>query len=124
MLILGIDMVEIERIKKSMIKKRFIEKVFSDLELKEFKNKNFKPQSIAASFCAKEAFSKAIGCGLIGLPFHEVQLLHNSSGKPYISLSGTLKKRFKSSKWEFSVSLTHTKYYASAVVVGYKKEKR
>ena len=34
-MIIGLDMVEISRIKKSMARKSFIKKVFSDLEIKE-----------------------------------------------------------------------------------------
>lgn len=123
-MIVGIDMVEIQRIRKLIVKKSFMKKVFSDLELEDLKKRKFSPQSVAAGFCAKEAFLKAVGLGIRGIGLHEVKLLHNEFGKPYINLDRNIKEKFKNSNLEFSVSLTHTKNYACAVVVGYSKEKR
>ena len=117
-MIIGLDMVEISRIKKSMARKSFIKKVFSDLEIKDLEIRKFNPQSVAAGFCAKEAFLKAVGLGILGIKLHEVQLIHNEVGQPYIVLGGELKEKFKNSEWQFSVSLTHTKNYACAVVIG------
>ncbi len=123
-MIVGVDMIEIPRIKNSMIRKNFIKKVFSDLEIKDLEIRKFNPQSVAAGFCAKEAFLKAVGLGILGIKLHEVQLLHNEVGQPYIVLEGNLKEKFKSSEWQFSVSLTHTKHYACAVVIGCNEGKR
>ena len=117
-------MVEIQRIRKSMQKNKFMRKVFSNLELEDLERRNFSPQSVAAGFCAKEAFLKAVGLGILGIRLHEIKLLHNEAGKPYISLGRNLKERFKNADCEFSVSLTHTKSYACAVVIGYNREKR
>ena len=61
MILTGIDIIEISRIKKSIQNPRFIDKIFSEEEQKELllkKNKRNKIESIAARFCAKEAFAK------------------------------------------------------------------
>ena len=55
----GIDMVEIARIEKSTKSDRFMMRVYGEKELDYFKN-NMSVQSMAAAFCAKEAFGKAL----------------------------------------------------------------
>ena len=73
----GIDMVEIARIKKSMKNPRFLNFILGEEEYDQLKNKNFISQSVAANFCAKEAFAKAVGTGFKGLDIKEVQILRN-----------------------------------------------
>jgi len=109
-------MVEINRIRKSVKNPKFLSLVFGEKENFEIQKK-FSVQSIAARFCAKEAFSKAVGLGFRGFSFKDVEVLHDNLGKPYISLEGSAKKLMKNENYEISVSLTHTKSYASAVVV-------
>lgn len=117
MISIGIDMVEIERIKRSVKNRKFIDLIFSKREIEELKIKNYNIQSIAASFCGKEAFSKAVGTGFRGFYFKDVEILHNSLGKPYIILSGNAKKLFEKNIIYTCISLTHTKNYASAFVL-------
>ena len=117
MFTVGIDMVEIPRIKKSIKNITFITSFFGKEEIKEFERKKFNASSIAASFCAKEAFSKAMGTGFRGFSLKDVQLLHTDLGMPYIKLCNTAKEKFGDLVKEMSVSLTHTENYACAVVI-------
>lgn len=112
----GTDLVEIERIRKSMKNPRFCLRVLGDREYAQLAERGFPAESVAASFCAKEAFSKAVGTGLSGFDFREAQLIRTPSGRPELCLSGRARKLAGS--WGFSVSVTHTREYASAVVVG------
>lgn len=123
MISVGIDLIETSRIKKSIQNPRFLNKVFSSLEIQKLKEKNFNVQSISARFCAKEAFSKAVGLGFRKFTFRDVQIFQDELGKPYIVLDGKAKELFDNSNYEFSVSLTHTKNYASAVVICNDKSK-
>ena len=123
MINVGVDLVETSRIKKSIQNPRFLNKVFSSLEIQKLKEKNFNVQSISARFFAKEAFSKAVGLGFRKFTFRDVQILQDELGKPYIMLEGKAKDLFNNSNYEFSVSLTHTKSYASAVVICNDKSK-
>ena len=118
----GIDMVEIARIKKSMKNPRFLNFILGEEEYDQLKNKNFISQSVAANFCAKEAFAKAVGTGFKGLNIKEVQILRNELGRPYVFLSGKALEIWGKGEYEFSVSLTHTKEFASAVVICFKNE--
>lgn len=117
----GTDIIEIERIKKSIKSVGFIKRVFSQEEIDLFKLKNYSPQTIAANFCGKEAFSKALGSGVIGFALSDVSILRNKSGKPYIKLSNNAQEIAKSKNLEFDISLSHTKEYAVAVVIAQRR---
>ncbi len=118
MLLVGIDLVEIGRIKKSIRNPRFCSRVLGVAEYSQLQMRGFPVQSIAASFSAKEAFAKALGTGIRGFSLDEVELLRNACGKPELKLSGRALKIADSRKLRFSVSVTHTKSYAAAVVIG------
>ncbi len=83
--------------------------------------KQFPKHSVAASFCAKEAFSKAIGTGIKGFNLKDVELLRNEKGMPYFKFSGNALKIVNDKNLRFSVSITHTKEYASAAVVSWRE---
>ncbi len=116
----GIDIVEIERIEKALEKQSFKSFVYSSEELKELENK--KAESYAAAFCAKEAFSKALGSGIDGFKLNEVRVLHNSLGAPYLSLTGNAEKIASNKGLKFALSLSHCEKYAAAVVTAYTEE--
>ena len=118
MVLSGIDLVEIKRIKKSLENERFLEKYFSENERKELAQKNFRPESVAACFAAKEAFLKVMQTGLAGFLLCEIELLHLPSGAPYINLLGKAKQRADEMGLVLSVSITHTKDLAQAIVIG------
>lgn len=116
---IGIDLVEIARIEKSVANPRFLTKLFGGRELAEYKTRGGKSSYIAANFCAKEAFSKAIGTGIRGFSLCEVELLRDRLGKPYLAFTGEAAKIVKSMGLGFETSVSHTKEYAVAVVQAY-----
>lgn len=116
----GTDIIEIKRIKQSIQNPKFLARVFSPMELKYFASKSFNPSSIAANFCAKEAFAKALGTGFRGFSMNEVSVLRDSVGAPYFILSGKAKKIVNEEKFKLSLSISHSKEYATAVVVAYR----
>ena len=118
MLLAGIDLVEINRIKKSMKNPRFLKRVLGMTEYSQLKMRGFPFQSVAASFCAKEAFAKAIGTGIRGFSLSEVELLRSISGNPILKLSGNALKIAQVRKINFAVSVTHTRLYAAVIVIG------
>ena len=61
MIALGIDLLEIDRIRRSLENPRFVRRVFGAQELEQLAARGFPAQSAAACFCAKEAFGKALG---------------------------------------------------------------
>lgn len=122
MLLVGIDLVEINRIEKSIKNPRFCSRVLGKTEYSQLAMRGFPVQSIAASFSAKEAFSKALGTGLRGFAMNEVELLRGENGQPFLNLSGRALEIAQSRNLRFSVSVTHTKLYAAAVVIGEENE--
>ena len=120
----GLDMVEIDRVAACLDNPRFAQRVFGEEEREELMLRRFAPQSAAAAFAAKEAFSKALGTGIRGFALTEVQLLHNELGAPYLKLSGRAKEIAARMGLEFSVSLTHTRDCAAAVVVAVEADRR
>lgn len=117
----GIDMVEIDRIKESAENEKFLSKIFSQEELDyAFKKKN-SAESLAAFFAAKEAFVKAMGSGFRGFSPKEIYIIHDENGKPLLRFSGKAAEKVKESNFSFDVSLTHTNTTASAVVIAFKE---
>lgn len=114
----GIDIIEVERIRKVFENRddKFMRKVFTRNELDY--SRQFKEcyPHLAARFSAKEALYKSIGFGVIH--FHEIEILNEPSGKPYMILHGETKERWESiGSPKILVSLSHTNTVASAVVV-------
>ena len=115
----GIDLIEIDRIKQSMARSSFLRKILGDNEYSELEKRNFPAQSVAVNFCAKEAFLKALGKGLGEVNLAEIELLRRETGQPYLKLSGKALKITQKNNLQFSVSATHTENYASVVVLAY-----
>ncbi len=123
----GIDLIEIERIEKALNRhgERFLKKIFSKTELDrlvKFKDRQVSPRLIAAEvaarFAAKEACSKALGTGIGPVSWREMEVLNEPSGKPILRLTGKAAQIagfLGFTSW--SVSLTHSRGMAAAVVV-------
>lgn len=115
----GIDMVEINRIKKSVENNsNFLIRFFGEDELKLF-NTNNKYERIAGNFAGKEAFSKSIGTGIVGFSLNEVQVLRNELNAPYLKFSGNALKIVEERNFNFSISISHTNENAIAIVIAY-----
>ena len=118
---LGIDIIDIRRIKKNINNKKFISRIFTTNEIKNNKNKN-KEMHYAKRYAAKEAFSKALGTGFRDqLNFKNIEIKNDKLGKPYISKNITLnkliKKKFKINKYNIFLSISDEKNYALANVI-------
>lgn len=116
---LGIDIIEIERIKDAIKKNgdRFLNRLFSKKE-QEYCNqlKNDPSIRFAARFCAKEAVAKALGCGFgKELTFLDIEIQNNQKGKPLVFLSEKANAQFQNPL--LHLSLSHCKLFANAVVI-------
>jgi holo-[acyl-carrier protein] synthase len=115
----GVDIIEIDRFQKAASSSRgsFLRRIYTDAELETSNNK---PSSLAARFAAKEAVMKALGTGAKGINWKEIEVLSTSDGAPFIQLYGkACDKAREIGVSQFSVSLSHSKQYAIAMVVGY-----
>ena len=117
---LGIDMIEVERVAAKIRKnKGFRELVFSAREIEYCESKTNKFEHYAARFAVKEAFFKALGTGWRnGTSFNEIEIQHAEQGKPELILTGETKKTIDPAGIKkISVSISHLKTIASAVVI-------
>jgi len=110
---LGTDIIEIERIRKNM-NERFLHRVFTDKERKRIEGKSYRAAGI---FAAKEAASKALGTGISGFGWRDIEILKKESGEPYICLHGKAEEIAKERGIkEMEISISHCRTYATAVV--------
>lgn len=110
---IGVDTTTISRIEKSIARPGFLERFFGEKERMLFERK--KTQTIAANFAAKEAFSKALGKGLVAFSWQDVQILRDAKGAPYLTFSGAAQRMMQDTT--AFVSMTHEGDYATAFVV-------
>lgn len=109
---IGTDIIEIKRIENAIKKENFLSKYFTE------KEKILELKSIAANFAAKEAFSKALGTGVRGFSLNEIEVLRDELGAPFIVLYGNAEKFVKAKGVKkVHVSVSHSKEYATAVVI-------
>jgi len=113
----GIDLIEIKRIQKAIERHgdRFLDRIYTEAEIKQARGN---APELAARFAAKEAASKALGTGIGPVSWREMETINDFSGKPQLHLHGRaalLAEELGYTTW--SVSLTHSRDTAAAVVV-------
>ena len=116
---LGIDAVDIERFRRLLARRpQAAARIFTDAERSLLSERVDPVPGLAARFAAKEAAMKALGTGLGGVRFADVEVFGGGSAAPRLELSGVAASRAEAlgiRSWH--VSLTHTDSVAAAVVV-------
>lgn len=113
----GIDAIEIARIGRTLddFGERFLRRVYTARERERYAGR---VSELAARFAAKEATSKALGTGIRGIRWRDMEILSNRRGKPVLILHGRAAARAAHlGLTAFDVSLTHTRSEAMAIVV-------
>lgn len=115
---IGTDIADVRRFYKWVKNPNLYRRFFNEKEIKKTGTDDSKCQHYAARFAAKEAFSKALGTGIV-FDLKEVFITNDELGKPVLNVEGkaadTLKNRF--GECVLHVSLSHEKEYAIAFVV-------
>lgn len=121
----GIDIVEVDRIKKAIERggDDFLKRVFTENELKYSNGHKYAYERLAARFAAKEAVLKAFDEGKAKfLRLKEVEVFNDENGKPYIELHGDTKRlKDKDNIDKILISISHTKRLAVANAILIKK---
>ena len=74
---------------------------------------------LAARFAAKEAVMKALGTGTRGIGWKDIEVTRKPTGEPEIALHGRAMVRARKLGIDrLAISLSHSKNYAVASVVG------
>ena len=102
---LGIDIVEISRIKKLMDEnENFLLKVFNEDEIERIKKRKEPYERAGGIFAAKEAVAKALGTGIGKISFKDIKIKYNEDS-PYAEVFDM----------KFDLSISHERSYAVAV---------
>lgn len=114
----GTDIIEIKRVKKAGQRLAFLERVFTAKELSLCRVKADFFASLAARFAGKEAVLKALGSGLSGCRWQDVEILSGENGCPQVSLTGGAAEIARQRGIRrFSLSLSHSREMALAFCV-------
>lgn len=119
LIVTGVDIIEISRIQKTVNRwgSRFLNRIYTESELWHCGQK---ASRLATRFAAKEATMKALGTGVNGINWKDIEVLRGRDTPPGITLHGNASKRARHLGIQgISVSLAHTKEYAVASVVAY-----
>jgi len=123
---IGVDIVENLRINKSLKNSLFIKRIFSNSEILCAKKIKDKRSFYSKRFAAKEAFAKSIGTGFRNdLNFKDISIINDKFGKPSFKITNKIKnivkKNFKTSSFNFFLSISDEKKYSIAYVILQKK---
>jgi holo-[acyl-carrier protein] synthase len=88
----GIDIIEVERVRGTLAQhgERFLQRVYTLQEIEQCRGKAIK---LAGRFAAKEAISKALGTGMHGISWRELEVIQLSTGRPTVRLYGNARRR-------------------------------
>ena len=112
----GIDLLEIERLERAIGRRPALAaRLFTPGELEASRLRARPGQHLAARFCAKEAATKALRLEVFRPLDFEVQA--GDDGAPALRLHGAARERARELGLSVSLSLTHTRGMAGAVVV-------
>ena len=118
---IGIDIINISRIKKLLKNKLFLKRVNTSSEIKQCNKRKNKISCYASRFAAKEAFTKALGTGFRkGIKFNNIIISKNLMGRPSIKLSGESKnivQKILKKKYNSYLSISDDLPYSIAIVV-------
>jgi holo-[acyl-carrier protein] synthase len=106
---MGVDILNKERIKTSKQSARLARRILSIKEYEVFNMKNQCLDYLARRFCAKEAVSKALKTGIRqGLSFRDIEILNDKNGCPYVLI-------FSKPDLKCTISISDEKNYCIAV---------
>jgi holo-[acyl-carrier protein] synthase len=124
-LLVGIDLVSVTNIAESLHRfgSRFLSRVFTQTELSYCLSSADAPRRLAARFAAKEAARKVLRIGDEAVPWRAIEVERSPSGAVQLLLHGEAQVLAeRAGLVGFALSLTHEGDFASAVVIGEKRQ--
>ena len=121
----GTDICDVRRIRASLARhgERFALKILSDAEFATWQARSARwPERgiryLATRFSAKEAFSKAIGLGMVmPMTWRRCEIANLPSGQPTVVLHGALKEWFDARHLSAHLSVSDETDYATSYCV-------
>ena len=118
MLVTGVDIIEIDRVRRiaDQYGQRFLKRIYTAGEIAYCRGRA--PQ-LASRFAAKEAVMKALGTGVHGVDWRDIEVVRRRGQAPSVKLRGGAQARAEQMGLEhLALSLSHSRDYAVASVVG------
>jgi holo-[acyl-carrier protein] synthase len=118
----GTDIVEIQQFSRDLELggERFLRRIYTPDEIEICQGNT---QRLAARFAAKEATAKALGTGIRGLGWGEIEILSLPTGEPWLALHGRAASRANALRLtNWAISLSHAQHVAIAYVVALSAE--
>ena len=116
---IGVDVVDVKRMKFALQRTpRIRQRLFTGREIAYCEKFRFAERHYAGRWAAKEAVTKALGCGLI--QWNGVEVVRRPRRAPTVRLSGKIERFAKMvgiSEEELQISITHSELSAVAVCV-------
>ena len=117
---IGTDLVELDRFRHALARTpALVERLFIPSERDYAESRRDPTERYAARFAAKEAVMKALGVGLGGVDWHDIEVGRDpDSGAPSLVVTGRAATRAAQlGVTEWLITLTHTDTSALAMVV-------
>ncbi|MGL4109787.1 holo-ACP synthase [Clostridium sp. LP20] len=115
---IGTDIVKVERIAQSIRRtENFLPGLFTLKEIDYFKSRKNNVETIAGTFAAKEAVSKALGTGFRGFRLKDIEIIHDELGKPAVNLSDKVITLFNLTNYKIHLTISHTSEDAIAFAI-------
>ena len=117
---IGTDLVELDRFREALRRTpRLAERLFRPDERAYAERSRDPTERLAVRFAAKEAVMKALGTGIRGVRWRDIEVVRQRGRAPSIQLHGTAAARAERIGLEhLAVSLSHSDEFAVASVVG------
>jgi holo-[acyl-carrier protein] synthase len=115
---LGLDVVEIQSLERDLELggDRFIERIYTERERSYCERR---VEQLATRFAAKEAIVKALGTGIRGVDWRDLEVRSERTGQPVAVLRGEAARVAAEQQIDaIAISLCHTDEHAVAVAIG------
>jgi holo-[acyl-carrier protein] synthase len=114
----GVDVVEIQSLEHDLELggDRFVERIYTEQERTYCEGR---VEQLATRFAAKEAIAKALGTGIRGVDWHDLEVRSERTGRPVVVLHGKAARvATEQHLGAIAISLCHTREHAVAVAIG------
>ena len=114
----GVDLLLLKRFQSVLDRhrERFLKRIYTEREIDYCRGRT---PELAARFAGKEAVMKALGTGVRGVRWREIEILANVRGKPVVILHGAAARRSRAIGLDrIEISLTHERTMVCAFAIG------
>ena len=118
-MLIGIDIIDIDRVRDAIQRTpRFLTRVYTAAEREYCMSKKNPYPSLAVRFAAKEAVAKALGSGIRGISWKEIEVKKGEKGEVNINLGENARRLAENLGInKIMLSLSHSREYAVAQAI-------